>query len=81
MPRAVVRAVFARDGAQCTFVSADGQRCAERGMLELHHVLAFARGGAPTVENLKVVCRAHNGYFALQDFGAAHMRAKRAAAT
>jgi 5-methylcytosine-specific restriction endonuclease McrA len=67
VPREVVRAVFARDGAQCTFVSADGKRCAERGMLELHHVKAFAHGGATTPDNLKVVCRSHNSYFAVQD--------------
>lgn len=78
VPREVVREVFARDGAQCTFTSADGQRCAERGMLELHHVKAFAHGGTPTPDNLKVVCRSHNGYFATQDFGAAHMRMMRA---
>jgi 5-methylcytosine-specific restriction endonuclease McrA len=77
VPREVVRAVFARDGAQCTFIGTDGERCAERGMLELHHVKAFAHGGAPTPENLKVVCRSHNSYFAVQDFGAAHMRMMR----
>jgi len=81
VPRAVVRAVFARDGALCTFVSASGQRCAERGWLELHHVHAFVRGGASTLRNLRVVCRSHNVYFATQDFGAAHMRAMRAPAT
>jgi DNA mismatch repair ATPase MutL len=78
IPRAVVREVFARDGAQCTFISASGQRCAERGMLELHHIHAFALGGSSTVENLAVVCRAHNGFFAAQDFGAEHMQKKRA---
>jgi hypothetical protein len=80
VPRAVVRAVFERDGGQCAFVSSDGLRCSERGMLELHHVHAFARGGAASVENLKWVCRAHNGFFAVQDFGASHMRAMRLAA-
>jgi hypothetical protein len=59
IPRAVVREVFARDGARCTFVSASGQRCEERGMLELHHIRAFALGGRSTVENLTLVCRAH----------------------
>jgi len=77
VPRAVVREVFARDGAQCTFASADGRRCAEREMLELHHVKAFAHGGTSTPDNLKVVCRAHNGFFATQDFGSAHMRMMR----
>ncbi|HTU59410.1 MAG TPA: HNH endonuclease signature motif containing protein, partial [Polyangiales bacterium] len=80
VPRAVVREVFARDGAQCTFVSADGQRCDEREMLELDHMKAFAFGGGPTPDNLRVVCRSHNGYFATQDFGAAHMRMMRARA-
>lgn len=78
IPRAVVREVFARDGAQCTFLSASGQRCTERGRLELHHIRAFALGGTSTVENLTVVCRSHNGLYAAQDFGTEHMRMKRA---
>jgi hypothetical protein len=78
IPRAVLREVFARDGEQCTFVGPDGSRCNERGMLEVHHVRAFAFGGEATVENLRLVCRGHNGFFAVQDFGAAHMLRKRA---
>jgi hypothetical protein len=77
VPRAVVRDVFARDGGQCTFVGVNGQRCTERAMLELDHVNAFALGGSQTPDNLRVVCRAHNGHFATLAFGAAHMRTKR----
>jgi 5-methylcytosine-specific restriction endonuclease McrA len=76
VPRAVLREVFARDGGQCTFVTADGRRCAERGMLEVHHVRAFAHGGRATVGNLKLVCRVHNGLFAERDFGDEFMRFK-----
>jgi hypothetical protein len=47
-------------------------------MLELHHIRAFALGGRSTVENLTLVCRAHNGFFAVQDFGTERMRKKRA---
>lgn len=74
IPRAVLREVFARDGGQCTYVGPSGHRCDERGMLETHHVLAFAHGGKPTVENLRLVCRSHNNFYAVQDFGAAHMK-------
>ena len=69
VPRSLLRAVHARDGGRCTFVAADGRRCAARGMLELHHVHAFAKGGPTSLENLRVVCRAHNALFAEQEFG------------
>ena len=76
VPRAVVREVHARDAGQCTFVSSDGKRCGERGFLEFHHHLPFARGGKSTVENLRLVCRAHNALFAERDFGTAFIRSK-----
>jgi 5-methylcytosine-specific restriction endonuclease McrA len=62
-----------RDGEQCAFVSDDGRRCGERGGLEFHHLDPYARGGEHTVDNVALVCRGHNGYFAVRDFGAAHM--------
>src|SRR5262249_27098396 len=37
IPRAVRREVMERDAAQCTFVSASGERCPARGFLELDH--------------------------------------------
>jgi DNA mismatch repair ATPase MutL len=78
IPRAVVREVHQRDAGQCTFISADGKRCAERGFLELHHhELPYARGGEATIENLRLVCRAHNALFAERDFGRTWMRSKR----
>jgi 5-methylcytosine-specific restriction endonuclease McrA len=77
VPRAVVREVYARDEGQCTFVSSNARRCSERGTLELHHVIPFGLGGPATVDNLRVVCRAHNALFAERDFGADHIRRKR----
>jgi len=62
VPRSVLREVYARDGGQCTFVSADGRRCAARGLLEIHHHdTPYALGGAATVDNLRLMCRVHNG--------------------
>ena len=77
IPRAVVREVHQRDGEQCTFESADGKRCCERGFLELHHSVPFARGGEATADNMKLLCRAHNALHAERDFGAAFIRSQR----
>ncbi|HET8937747.1 MAG TPA: hypothetical protein VFN67_30090 [Polyangiales bacterium] len=77
IPRAVLREVHARDMGQCTYVSPDGRRCSARGFLEVHHHnTAFARGGEATVENLRLVCRAHNLFFAERDYGRGLMQSK-----
>jgi hypothetical protein len=61
IPAAVKRAVWERDGGRCAFAGAAG-RCTERGFLEYHHVVPFAEGGAASVDNLELRCRAHNVY-------------------
>ena len=68
IPASVRRAVWVRDGARCAFVGASG-RCTERGFLELHHVVPYARGGAATEGNIQLRCRAHNQYEAEEVFG------------
>jgi 5-methylcytosine-specific restriction endonuclease McrA len=68
IPADVRRAVWTRDGGQCAFVGACG-RCTERGLLEFHHVVPFAEGGAATVENIQLRCRAHNHHESVQWFG------------
>jgi hypothetical protein len=65
-PAAVARAVFLRDGQQCSYVSPDGRRCSARRCLELDHVVPWAVGGESTVENLRLRCRAHNQRYARQ---------------
>ncbi|HVH43874.1 MAG TPA: hypothetical protein VM925_16085 [Labilithrix sp.] len=51
VPRSVRRAVFARDGEQCTFTDDDGRRCPSRAFLELDHVTSRALGGGHEVVN------------------------------
>ena len=68
IPNAVKRAVWRRDGGQCAYVAPTGRRCTERTFLEFHHVLAYARHGAPTVANISLRCR-HNQYDAELVFG------------
>jgi hypothetical protein len=73
IPAAVRRAVSARDGGRCAFVGAEG-RCSETSFLEFHHVEPFARGGAATVDNIQLRCRAHNWYEAVEEFGPLFVR-------
>ena len=68
IPAVVKREVWARDGEQCAFVGPNG-RCAERGFLEIHHVVPYAEGGSASVENLELRCRSHNAYEAELHFG------------
>ncbi len=77
VPAKVQRAVWERDGCQCTFVSESGHRCDERRDLELDHVVPFARGGEATVAGLRLRCRPHNQLEAERMFGAGFMARKR----
>jgi 5-methylcytosine-specific restriction endonuclease McrA len=80
VPAQVRRAVWQRDGGQCTFVSDSGHRCEARTRLEFDHVDPVARGGETTADNMRLRCRAHNQYAAERQFGEAFMRGKRESA-
>jgi hypothetical protein len=71
--QAARREVVARDGAQCSFVSAEGERCDSSDFLEIDHREPRALGGTGDPSNLRVLCRAHNRYAAEQVFGREHV--------
>ena len=71
------RAVLQRDNYQCTYCAADGTQCRERVGLEIDHITPFSLGGTHEIENLRVVCKAHNGLFAEQVFGRDFIRGKK----
>jgi len=79
IPAEVKRAVWQRDGGQCTFVSEAGHRCECRDRLEYDHIQPIARGGRSTVENLRLRCRPHNQFGADCAFGKGFMDEKREA--
>jgi HNH endonuclease len=70
VPAGVAREVYERDLGQCTFVSRDGRRCAEKRWLEIEHIHPWSTGGAATADNLCLLCRAHNQHQARLTFGA-----------
>jgi len=55
----VRRAVWGRDAARCSYKAGE-VRCETRRFLELDHIKPRALGGEDTVENLRLLCRAHN---------------------
>ena len=69
IPAEVQRAVWARDQGRCAFIGRNGHRCGERRFLEFHHVIPYAVGGKPTVDNIQLRCRAHNRYEATLFYG------------
>jgi hypothetical protein len=69
VPADVKRPVYIRDCGRCAYVAPDGRRCGERGFVEFHHVVPYAAGGRPTVDNIELRCRAHNGYEAEVFYG------------
>jgi 5-methylcytosine-specific restriction endonuclease McrA len=51
--------VFLRD-RQCSYVSPDGKECGSTHVLQIDHIKPVARGGASTIDNLRVLCAYHN---------------------
>ena len=70
IPISIKKAVWLRDGAQCTFVSPiTKHRCEGRFGIQFDHVVPFVCGGKSTLENLRLLCRAHNRLMANRVFG------------
>lgn len=57
---AVNHSVVLRDTMQCTYISADGRRCEQKRWLHRHHEVEVSKGGLNTVDNLRMLCRAHH---------------------
>jgi len=77
VPAHVKRAVCARDGGRCTFMSEAGERCPAVKLLQFDHIDEVARGGQATTDRMRLRCRAHNQYEAERTYGAGFMQHKR----
>jgi hypothetical protein len=69
IPAHVRRAVWVRDGGCCRWETADGGVCGSTVRVQFAHRVPRARGGPPTVENIRLLCAIHNQYEARVDFG------------
>lgn len=69
IPAAIRRAVHERDGGRCRYVDESGRRCPERNRLEYHDLHPFGMGGGHALENVRLLCPAHNLHAAVHDYG------------
>lgn len=76
IPAQIRKAVFERDGGRCAFIHRDGRGCGSTRRLEFDHIVPFARGGKTTIENLRLLCRAHNQHEAERAFGREYIAGK-----
>ncbi len=63
IPAAVKREIWRRDRGRCRYVDrASGRRCGSQHLLQIDHVVPYARGGAAEPNNLRLLCAAHHRY-------------------
>ncbi len=68
------REVFREDGGRCSYVDpSSGKCCGETRYLEIDHRTPVAVGGINVDTNLRIRCRGHNLFEAVQVFGAEKM--------
>jgi 5-methylcytosine-specific restriction endonuclease McrA len=73
VPAKVKREVVKRDGGKCQWPVASGGVCGSTVRLEVDHVIPRRKGGPPTIDNCRILCRVHNIEAARQAYGDAHM--------
>lgn len=74
IPRPVYRAVWRRDQGRCTYhAPVTKRRCESRFGLEIDHVHPVSLGGATGLSNLRLLCKVHNQFHAIRQFGARKM--------
>lgn len=69
LPAHVKRAVWVRDGGRCQWPLDSGGICGSTLRVEFDHIVPRARGGASTVDNIRLACRVHNDLAARRTFG------------
>lgn len=69
IPTSIRHAVWIRDKGCCQFKDpTSGVQCQSRRYLEIDHVIPGAKGGTNDIDNLRLLCRAHNQFRAEKTF-------------
>jgi 5-methylcytosine-specific restriction endonuclease McrA len=66
----VIRMIWKRANACCEHTDPKSKnRCSSKFALETDHIIAAALGGSNDLENLQLLCRAHNSRRSIKTFG------------
>ncbi len=60
IPKALRDKVMIRDQGRCQFVGRGGRKCHSQHNLQIDHIQPVSKGGRTKLENLRVLCAAHN---------------------
>lgn len=69
IPANLKRITWSRAGGRCEYLDRQGLRCASNFALEIDHKTPIGLGGNAVSENLQLLCRSHNAYKNLDDYG------------
>lgn len=70
IPASIRHLVWQRDQGCCQYKDpVSGIQCKSRRYLEIDHIVPVAKGGTNALNNLRLLCRAHNQLRAEKDFG------------
>jgi hypothetical protein len=70
---AVRRSVFERDQGRCTWTDPSGRRCDSQAWLQLDHEQPVGTGGDSGIDNVRLLCHAHNQLAAELVYGRRHV--------
>jgi 5-methylcytosine-specific restriction endonuclease McrA len=60
IPARVRDEVFVRDRGKCSYQGPDGRKCGSTHVIQVDHIKPVARGGASSLDNLRLLCAHHN---------------------
>jgi hypothetical protein len=69
IPEKIKRQIWMEAGGKCVFIGSTGRRCDSQALLEIDHIVPKALGGTNSRENLRLLCRSHNKWAAIQALG------------
>ena len=58
--KSIKRFVFERAQGQCEHIYPSGKRCCSQFQTQFDHIVAFSKGGTTIIENIQLLCSAHN---------------------
>ena len=74
IPKAIRHAARERDENRCTYQAPDGRRCTATHALQFDHKIPRSLGGTNSLENIRMLCPAHNQLMAEEILGVHYRR-------